>query len=260
MKQSLSCALVQMDIAWHDFQANCDKVQQITNPISADIFVLPEMFHVGFTMEPQKVSEEEQKKVQEFCSQLAKEKNALIIAGTVVGNASYGYYNRLFAFFPDGTINTYDKRHLFSFAGEHEHYNAGKERLVIEYLGWRINPLICYDLRFPVFARNSAVKPFDLQLFIANWPQARVSAWDALLTARAIENQCYLIGVNRVGEDGKGITYNGHSAAIDPYGNYVAGPIENETVLTVELNKKLLDDFRVKFPVLGDADGFTLTE
>lgn len=254
----MKVALVQYDIAWHEVEENKARITHLVKDIEADLYVLPEMFSSGFSMQPEKFSVKEQANSLEFLQFLAKEKQAAIVASIIQGKPG-DYRNRLFFVQPDGTYEHYDKRHLFTFAKEQNHYRAGDKRLISKYMGQSINPMICYDLRFPVFSRNLAEAPFNLQIYVANWPQARVAAWDALLKARAIENQCYVIGVNRVGKDANDIHYNGHSAVIDPYGSYLVEPIENkECTALANLDFEELDRFRAKFPVLHDADAFKL--
>jgi omega-amidase len=166
------------------------------------------------------------------------------------------YYNRLLFVLPNGEIKTYNKRHLFSYAGEEKFYTAGDEKLIIDYKGFRICPLVCYDLRFPVFARNT--EDYDVLLYVANWPRARILAWDTLLRARAIENMSYTIGVNRIGLDGNQHAYTGHSQIIDALGNYIVEPFEQENVITIKLDKQALIDTRKKFAFLNDRDSFKI--
>ena len=158
--------------------------------------------------------------------------------------------------FPSGEIQCYDKRHLFSLAGEDKVYTSGREKLIVEYLGWKICPLICYDLRFPVFTRN--VEEYDVLLYVANWPKQRINAWDILLKARSVENMCYAIGVNRIGFDNNNLQYNGHSQGVDFLGNYIMEPLETEGVFVIELNKDKLIETRNKLGFLNDRDGFEL--
>jgi omega-amidase len=186
---------------------------------------------------------------------LSKAKKSAI-TGSLVIKENNNFYNRLLFVFPSGEIQFYDKRHLFTLAGEDEIYTAGKDKLIVEYKGWRICPLICYDLRFPVFARN--VEEYDLLLYVANWPKIRINAWDALLKARAIENMSYTIGVNRIGEDDNKFEYNGHSQVVDYLGNHLLEPVETNTVLILELNKAELLLARKKFNFLNDQDKFIL--
>ena len=195
---------------------------------------------------------------------LTEKHSALVIGSLMVREGSL-YYNRLWAFTEDGLIGSYNKRHLFSMAGEEAVYAKGKERLFLGWKGWRICPMVCYDLRFPVWSRNKysseeeGVMPYDLLIYVANWPQRRVSHWDALLKARAIENQSYVVGVNRVGEDGNQIVYNGHSTITNYVGEELATlPDHQEGLLTACSEKDGLMEYRQKFPAWQDADSFTL--
>jgi predicted amidohydrolase len=186
---------------------------------------------------------------------IAKAKNSAI-TGSLIIKENNNYYNRLVFVFPSGEIQFYDKRHLFTLAGEEKIYTAGKEKLIIDYLGWKICPLICYDLRFPVFSRN--IEDYDVLIYVANWPKTRINAWDILLQARSVENMCYTIGVNRIGLDASNFEYVGHSQAVDFLGNYILEPRETEGVFIVELNKEKLLDTRNKLGFLNDTDSFEL--
>ena len=220
-----------------------------------DLIVLPEMFSSGFTMNPKAVAETMQGETVLWLQHLAKAKNSAI-TGSLVIEENGNYYNRLVFVFPTGEIKTYDKKHLFSLAGENEFYAAGKDKLVLEYKGYKICPLICYDLRFPVFSRN--VENYDVLLYVANWPKPRVNAWDILLKARSVENMCYTIGVNRIGKDHNHHEYVGHSQVIDFLGEYVLEPQEADAVFIVELNKAKLLQTRSKLAFLNDKDNFQL--
>ncbi len=256
--QDLTITLLQADLHWHQADANRamfeEKIWQLPN--AGDVIVLPEMFTTGFTMEGEKWAEPMNLTTFKWMRQMAAQTEALLL-GSYIVNDGGRIYNRLIWMQPDGQFHTYDKRHLFRMANEDKHYSAGKERLIAEWKGWKICPLICYDLRFPVWSRNSKLE-YDLLLYVANWPQARVSAWDALLKARAIENLCYTAGVNRIGADGNDIPYNGHSAIIDPKGNYLAEPTGNEGFIQVSLPADDLISYREKFPAHLDADSFHL--
>ena len=191
--------------------------------------------------------------------EIAQKENAVII-GSLIIEEDHNYYNRLIWAQPDGVIYTYDKRHLFRMANEHEHFKTGNKRLIIEYKGWKICPLVCYDLRFPVWSRNSSENQYDLLIYIANWPGVRKAPWSKLLEARAIENQCYVVGVNRVGKDGKDISYTGNSAIINPKGEIISTIAENKNCSeTVSLSLDDLNSFRKAFPVGMDADEFKIT-
>jgi predicted amidohydrolase len=224
-----------------------------------DLIVLPEMFTTGFTMEPEAVAEPANGPTVAWMREQAAKLGA-VITGSIATRDGDGYYNRLVWMRPDGTHETYDKRHLFRMAREHDHYSPGTRRLVVELKGWKILPLVCYDLRFPVWSRNKigADGGYDVLLYVANWPERRRYPWQTLLKARAIENLSYCIGVNRVGKDGTGINYTGDSAAIDYLGQPMTAPSEQEFVTTVALEKAALDEFRAKFPAHLDADEFQL--
>ena len=221
----------------------------------SDLYVLPEMFTTGFVMQPEDVAE---KMLEDSCPTLQWMKRmAKRLDGAVCGSVAVqdnGFYNRFFFVKPDGEVVTYDKRHLFSYGGEDQHYTAGNEPLRVEWQGIIFNVCICYDLRFPIWSRNTAESPYDVQLYVANWPQSRRAAWDILLRARAIENQCYVVAVNRVGDD-PSCHYNGGSAVIDAYGRSVLTATDDKAeALTIELDMPVLEAFRQKFPVLKDRD------
>ncbi|NDI99648.1 amidohydrolase [Flavobacterium sp. LaA7.5] len=252
----MKISLIQTSLTWENHQVNRDNFTEKINSIeSTDLILLPEMFATGFTMQPEGVAETMQGKSVVWMQEMAVAKDCAITGSLVIAEND-NYYNRLFFVYPDGSYTTYDKRHLFTLAGEEKHYTAGSDRLVIDYKGWKICPLVCYDLRFPVFSRNT--EDFDLLLYVANWPQVRIQAWDALLKARAIENMCYTAGVNRIGQDNNGHNYSGHSQVVDGLGDYLLEPFAYEDVLTVELDKTELDKARKKFGFLHDRDSFTL--
>jgi len=253
----MKISIIQTPLAWEDAAANRANFTQLINSITqTDLVVLPEMFASGFTMNPQAVAETINGATATWMQQTAITKNCAI-TGSLVIEENGKFYNRLLFVLPNGDIKTYNKRHLFSYAGEHQFYTAGAEKLIIYYKGFKICPLVCYDLRFPVFARNN--DDYDVLLYVANWPQVRTLAWDTLLRARAIENLSYTIGVNRTGLDGNGHTYIGHSQIIDALGNYIVAPFEDESVVTVELDKQTLLDTRQKFAFLNDRDSFSIS-
>ena len=221
-----------------------------------DVIVLPEMFSSGFTMNPQKVAETMQGETILWMQHMAKAKNCAI-TGSLVITENGNFYNRLVFVFPTGEIQHYDKRHLFTLAGEDKVYTSGTQKLIVNYKGFKICPLVCYDLRFPVFARN--VEDYDVLLYVANWPKPRINAWDILLKARAVENMCYTIGVNRIGTDANKHDYSGHSQAVDFLGNYILEPQESEGVFIVALNKEQLLETRKKLAFLTDRDKFTIS-
>jgi len=253
----MKIALIQSSLFWENPAANRSHFDEKINALDhdVDLVILPEMFTTGFTMQPKTVAEDMQGETVLWLQSLAKAKN-IAITGSLVIKENDSFYNRLLFVYPFGEIQFYDKRHLFTLAGEDQIYKAGNEKLIIEYKGWKICPLICYDLRFPVFARN--VEDYDLLIYVANWPSSRIQAWDALLKARAIENMSYTIGVNRIGKDDNKLDYDGHSQVVDFIGNYILEPIETKGVFVVELNKSEQLLARKKFNFLNDQDSFVL--
>jgi predicted amidohydrolase len=251
-------ALIQTQLFWENpvqTRANiADKIKQIN--VTVDIILLPEMFTSGFTMSPNNVAESMQGNTVKWMQEEAKKANAAI-GGSLVIHENENYYNRFVFAKPGGGIETYDKRHSFTLAGEDKVYKAGTNRIIIDYRGWKICPLGCYDLRFPVWARNT--EDYDVLCYVANWPKPRINAWDALLKARAIENMSYCIGVNRVGLDGNNYEYSGHSAAYDGLGKQLTS-IEDgkEQIAVITLNKDHLKKIRKKLMFLNDRDTFTL--
>jgi len=248
---------VQTNLVWEHPEQNrqflAEKLQYIND---ADIIVLPEMFSSGFTMNAQKVSESMQGKTVSWMKDWASRKNVAIV-GSLAIEEHGSYYNRLLFVHPNGSIDSYDKRHTFTFAGEHNTYTSGSYKSIVDFKGWKICPLICYDLRFPVWARN--VEDYYVLLYVANWPKVRMMAWDTLLRARAIENMSYCIGVNRIGLDGNNHEYSGNSAAYDALGNRLDSIIPDaDTVEVVTLSKSELDAQRQKFNFLLDRDRFSL--
>lgn len=254
----MKIALVQTTLAWENPMENRSRLAQKINGFmeDVDLIVLPEMFSSGFTMNPKAVAETMEGETVLWLQHLAKAKNAAI-TGSLVIEENGNYYNRLIFVFPDGEMKTYDKRHLFTLPGEHQFYTAGKEKLIVEYKGFKICPLVCYDLRFPVFSRNT--EDYDLLVYLANWPKVRTNAWDILLKARAVENMCYTIGVNRIGTDANNHDYIGHSQAVDFLGDYVLEPKETEGVFIIELDKEKLLETRKKLAFLQDRDKFEIT-
>ncbi len=262
--QDLKITLVQSDLHWEDVEANLamfeEKIWQIGS--TTDVIVLPEMFTTGFTMSANKLAEHMNMRTFKWMKQMADQTGALIL-GSYIVTVHERYYNRLLWMEPGGNFKTYDKRHLFRMAQEHKTYSAGESLLIGTWKGWRICPLICYDLRFPVWSRNkwdfNAKKMnYDVMVYVANWPTARIDAWDTLLKARAIENLSYVVGVNRIGIDGTGIEYNGHSAIISPKGDAIWTNEGAETNRTLELNANSLHAFRDRFPAYMDGDDFTI--
>lgn len=255
----MKVALIQTDIIWEDTERNRINFEEKINTIVADVdlIVLPEMFTTGFSMHPERVAETMDGKSILWLQALAKSKNKAI-TGSLIIKENNNFYNRLVFVFPSGEIQYYDKRHLFSLAGEDKVYTSGAKRLIVEYKGWKICPLICYDLRFPVFSRNT--EGYDLLLYVASWPKPRINAWDALLKARAIENMCYTVGVNRIGEDGNKYPYSGHSQVIDFLGNAIIEPSNEEGVFITSVDKQPLLETRNKLGFLDDQDIFIIKD
>jgi omega-amidase len=261
--QDLILRLIQTPLHWQEPESNRamleEKLWQMTGPV--DVVILPEMFTTGFTMNPDPVAEVMHMATLKWMKQMAAQLGA-VVTGSYIVKESNQYYNRLIWMEPAGAFAQYDKRHLFRMAGEHQHYGAGNQRLVVEWKGWQICPLICYDLRFPVWSRNVTpgmkAPAYDLLLFVANWPEPRVSAWDALLKARAIENLSYVAGVNRIGTDGNSVSYVGHSAVYGPKGEVLWEGRHEEVQGEVRLSGLELIQYREKFPAYLDADGFEL--
>ncbi len=257
--QDLTLTLLQTPLVWENKKANLiafDKKLDMA-PDSADIIILPEMFTTGFTMNAAPLAEAPQGPTLEWMRQKAREKQA-DICGSFIVRQKNRYYNRLHWVHPDGSFEIYDKRHLFRMAGEHKIYASGTKKLCVTVKGWKIVPFICYDLRFPVWSRVRNTDA-DVLIYIANWPERRVSHWSLLLQARAVENQVYVAGVNRVGSDGLDIAYTGMSAVLDPLGRPLAGPYKDEDkIITVTLNHAGQQRYRTKFPAWKDADSFTI--
>jgi len=249
--------LLQTDIKWQSAEFNRTHARElINNSPDADIIILPEMFTTGFCTLPEGVAEKYDSETLAWMKDTAKEKNCAI-AGSVATEESGRYYNRFYFVYPTGDYTTYDKRHLFSFAGEDKRYTAGDKRVVVEYKGVRILLQICYDLRFPVFSRNTG--DYDMAIYVASWPTPRVDAWKALLRARAIENQCYIAAVNRTGDD-PNTSYIGGTFLLDYFGNPIISAEEGKECAvmgSIDLDK--LNDFKQKFPALKDADMFTIS-
>lgn len=252
----MNVALIQADLDWNNPRANRERFEQkIGQAEKADLVVLPEMFPTGFCTHPQGVAEPEGGETLCWMQRMAQEKR-IALCGSVATESEGRYYNRFYFVFPDGRYQFYDKRHLFTFGGEHKEYTAGQERVVVEYKGWRILLLVCYDLRFPVWSRNR--DDYDMILYVASWPTPRVEAWSALLRARAIENLCYVAGVNRVGDD-PNCTYCGESVLLDFLGKPLAeGKRGEEGLLCGTPDREALAAFRAKFPALQDGDAFIL--
>jgi len=250
-------SLVQSSIVWEKPSVNLEHFEKKLNPLKGqtDIVVLPEMFTTGFSMSPKQNAEPSGGAGFQWMQKMASMLDAAV-TGSIAVEDGGKYYNRLFWVFPDGSSAQYDKRHLFSYAKEQEHYTKGEQRLIIEWRDWTICPLVCYDLRFPVWSRN--VDDYDLLIYMANWPAPRISHWDALLKARAIENLAYTAGVNIVGKDGNDYDYIGHSQVIDFAGKQQIFSAETETVLTIQLSKTALHTYRKRFNFLADRDNYQI--
>lgn len=253
----MKVAILQSDIVWENPPANRSHFEVMINSISeeVDIIVLPEMFSTGFTMNPANVAETQQGETVLWMQSIAKSKNCAI-TGSLVIEENKKFYNRMVFVFPNGEIQIYNKRHLFSLAKEETVFTSGKEKVIVDYKGWKICLQICYDLRFPVFSRN--VENYDVLLYVASWPKPRINAWDTLLKARAIENMCYVIGVNRIGFDGNDYEYVGHSQVVDFLGNYLVEPFEEENIKIMTLDKNQMLETRQKLNFLEDRDRFEL--
>jgi predicted amidohydrolase len=253
--------ILQSPLVWEDPEANRKYfLAKIEGIQECDLVVLPEMFSTGFSMKPDGVAHKEAD-LNDYLApflQLSQAKGLHIAGSLMVKSEEGDYFNRLVVLTPLGKIEEYNKRHLFAFAGENDAYTAGKQHLQIDIAGNRVVFFVCYDLRFPVWIRNRKEVPYDVAVFTANWPAVRISAWNTLLKARAIENQCYVLGANRMGSDNNGIEYNGMSQIIDPYGDVQSYSKDSEAVLSMSLDMDKLRAFRQKFPVLNDADDFTL--
>ena len=257
--ENLNITLIQTTLVWENIDKN---LQHFSNKIAAikentDLIVLPEMFSTGFSMHPEKSAEPQNGKTLKWMKKQAELKNAAV-CGSIIIEENSKYYNRLFFVHPNGDFQTYDKRHLFSFSGEHKKYESGTEKLIVEYKGWKICPLICYDLRFPVWARNT--ENYDVLIYGANWPTARILAWDTLLRARSIENLCYTIGVSRIGTDPNNNNYIGHSAVYDAVGEKISTKNwESDFIETLTLTRNHIKETRKKFQFLKDKDDFHIT-
>ncbi len=260
--QDIVVSTIQSSLQWENIPSNLHHFEQEIETLKkTDLIVLPEMFNTGFSMNAAELAENPGGKTMEWMSRIAGRKNALII-GSIITKENGRYYNRLLIARPDGQTQHYDKRHLFRMAKEDKTFSYGAERVIVEWRGWKILPLVCYDLRFPVWSRNIADKStyaYDLLVFIANWPSARVLAWDTLLKARAIENLAYCAGVNRIGEDGNGVAYNGHTGIYSPKGETLYFS-ENAASASTSLSGEALKTYREKFPANLDADSFTIKE
>ena len=256
--QNLKITLIQTNLYWEEPTANLAMLEEKIFGISeaTDLIILPEMFNSGFTMNAAKIAEPMNLTTTRWMKQMAAQTGA-VITGSFIVKEGEDFYNRLLWVEPNGEIDFYDKRHLFRMAKENDVFSEGNKKLIKTIKGWKVCPLICYDLRFPIWSRNVHLE-YDLLIYVANWPKVRVDPWDSLLVARAIENQSYVVGVNRVGEDGNGFPYSGNSTIIDFAGKVLVREVDNEVILHYTLEKTLLDEFRQRFPAYLDADGFIL--
>jgi predicted amidohydrolase len=255
----MNVVLLQTDLIWENAEANIERINQKIMQITGqpDLIVLPEMFATGFSMRPEVFAVSTQQTALKAMLRWAAQTHA-VIAGSLMSEENNKYYNRLHWVQPDGLVLTYDKRHLFSMGNEHEHYTTGKTQPVIQWRGWNILPVICYDLRFPVWLRRTKVRDYDIMLVVANWPERRAEHWKILLKARAIENQCYVLAVNRVGVDGNGVNHSGDSAIISPKGEIIETVTGAEAALYAILQKGELIEWRQLFPAINDADSFAI--
>ena len=256
---SFRLSIVQQPLAWQDAPANRAHFAKVLAPLAGqtDLVVLPEMFTTGFTMKPESQAESADGETRAWLLAQARTLDAAV-GGSVAVNDHGRYYNRFMLAMPEGLTYWYDKRHLFRMGGEHRHYSAGTHALIVEWRGARLCPLVCYDLRFPVWSRRRPELEYDLVIYAANWPAARRHAWISLLRARAIENQAYCAGVNRVGDDGAGVAHVGDSVVLDFTGQPLLELNDSAQVVTVPLDLQALRDWRDKFPAHLDADAFIL--
>jgi predicted amidohydrolase len=263
---TLTITTIQADLQWEDKEANLQHFSEKIHGIReyTEVVVLPEMFSTGFSMKPEFLAEQMDGPTIQWMKRTAAEKRIILTGSLIIGEEG-NYFNRLIWMLPNGEYGYYDKRHRFAYAGENEHYTAGNKRLIASVKGWKINLLVCYDLRFPVWSRQTPHSPsgneefeYDLLIYVANWPERRSHAWKTLLQARAIENQSYVIGVNRVGEDGNTIAHSGDSMIIDPLGEPLYHGAREEAVFTYTLRKERLEEVRNRFPFWRDADDFSI--
>ena len=253
--QDLTVTLIQTELYWEDISANLAMLDRKIDSISqkTDVIILPEMFTTGFTMNVGKLAESMTGSAVSWLTTKARQKRAHIL-GSVIIEEDKKYFNRLVWAKPDGEILTYDKKHLFRMAGEHKVFSAGSSQLTVEVNGWKLRTFICYDLRFPIWCRNIA-NEYDVAIYIANWPAKRALHWKTLLQARAIENQCYVIGVNRVGKDGNSLGHSGDSSIVGPVGNIMFQQPDITCIQTTGLNYEKIKEYRETFAAWQDADG-----
>lgn len=275
--ETLHVTLIQSDLSWENKTANLDMFERKILAVQEkmELVVLPEMFNTGFSMNPEQLWEDMEGPTIQWMKRVSRE-NKIVLTGSIIVKENGQYYNRMIWMLPNGNMGIYDKRHLFAFAGEDEKYNAGRKRLIASLKGWKLNLQVCYDLRFPVWARQSVpirllpdgsfekgddetnTPEYDVLVYVANWPEKRSHAWKTLLKARAIENQCYVIGVNRVGIDGNGHHYTGDSMIVGPLGDELITVAHDEAVIHYLLSFDSLRSTREKFQFLRDADPFII--
>ena len=256
--QDLNVTLIQTELDWEDIAANLQRFDRLLRRVQpgSDLIVLPEMFSTGFSMNAARLAETMQGKAPDWIRKTAGKINTDMV-GSIMIRENDRFFNRLFWAKPDGELIVYDKRHLFRMTGEHDVYTPGTRNVLTELKGWKIRPFICYDLRFPAWTRNVNNR-FDMALFVANWPAARAKHWKILLQARAIENQAYVVGVNRIGTDGNGLYHSGDSSVVDPLGQILFQSGHSGCVQTIRLRSETLRQYRRSFPAWKDADAFTL--
>jgi omega-amidase len=261
--QPITFSLIQTNLHWEDKAANLSMLEEKIKQRQehTEIVILPEMFTTGFSMNPSAFAENMEDETVKWMQRIAAEEKIILMGSIIIGEENK-FYNRLIWMLPNGQYGKYDKRHLFGFAKEDQHYSAGNKRLIAQAKGWKINVQVCYDLRFPIWARQQPTEngdaEFDILIYVANWPERRSHAWKTLLCARAIENQCYVIGVNRVGDDGNNIYHSGNSMVVDPLGQVLYHKADEEDIFTITLNKEKLNEVRERFPFLKDADNFSI--
>ncbi len=257
----LAITIIQTQLHWENKEANIAMFERKIKAINekTEVVILPEMFTTGFSMNPRNLAEKMDGDTMKWMKKIAAEKK-IILTGSIIAEEDGRYYNRLIWMLPNGEYGIYDKRHLFAYADEQRFYTPGRKRLIASVNGWKLNMLICYDLRFPVWARQSgSLQPeYDVLIYVANWPEKRSLAWKTLLQARAVENQCYVVGVNRVGEDGNGIYYAGDSIIISPTGEIEYQELNEEDVFTFTMEKEKLREVRERYPFWKDADLFNI--
>ena len=256
---SLIFTLIQTNLFWENKEANLAMLEEKILSIKekTQVVVLPEMFSTGFSMQPHLFAETMEGKTVEWMKKIAAQQK-IILTGSVMIEENGNYFNRLIWMLPTGNYGYYDKRHCFAYANEDKHYKAGNKKMIAQVNSWRINLQVCYDLRFPVWARQQKDEMYDVLLYVANWPTRRSNAWKALLVARATENQCYVVAVNRVGNDGNNIEHSGDSMVINPLGEILYHKQNGEDIFTINLEKEIVEEVRTKFPFWKDADEFVL--